>query len=131
MKDINKTITSGKLNRPPTHLTLSNGTDLILFTISCRETWKDSRGKDRFRVNEIECEVCGKSKNWCEEVLKTGRSYLIDGFLRSELINGKKKTCIRVFKVQDLELTQRSDQIMAILENSNSLEAAINKIKLL
>ena len=132
MKDINKTFNTGALMREPTHLVLDNGTPLILFTLSCKETWLNAKGVERFHVNQIDFEVLGKDLQWMKEHLKVGKRYLVEGFTRCDVINGNKKVRIRVFKIQHHEsMKEGLDQALRIIKNSSDLESARKKIELL
>ncbi len=132
MRDINKTFNTGTLTREPTLLVLDNGTPIILLTLSCKETWVNAKGVERFHINQIDLEILGKDKNWMEEHLKVGKRYLVEGFTRCDVIHGTKKVRIRIFKIQQHESTRDGiDQALRIIENSTDLESARKKIELL
>ena len=132
MKDINKTFNTGALMREPTHLVLSNGSPLILFTLACKETWLNGKGNEMSHSNQLDFEVLGKDLQWMQEHLKVGKRYLVEGFTRCDIINGNKKIRIRVFKIQPHESKKDGlDQALRIIENSIDLASAHKKIKLL
>lgn len=132
MQDINKTFNTGSLVREPTNLVLENGTPLILFTLSCKESWVTKKGVEKFHINKIDFEILGKDLRWMKEHLNVGKRYLVEGFTRCDVINGVKKSRIRVFKIQAHESIQDGlEQALRIMENSSDLESAIKKIELL
>ena len=131
MADINKVICTGFIEREPTMVTLNNGNRIVLFTLKCTESWLDANKKPRHHINEISCEIFKKDPKWIKEKLKVGTRYLVEGFLRTDVITGNLRTRVRVFNVQPLSGRDKLEIAKAILDNSADLESARNKINLL
>ena len=132
MKDINKVICTGIIEREPTMVTLSNGNKIVLFTIVSIETWHDANNKLRTYRNEIDCEIFKHDKNWVKENLICGIRYIVEGFLRSNILNDQKKLCVRVYRVQSFtDRDKKFERAKSILNNSADLQSAKNKINLL
>lgn len=142
MGDVNKTTLTGTAITNPSFTHLSNGTPLAIFTLKVREIWKTKSGQRQVRDNLIKIEALSKNSFWVRDFVSVGRRYYIDGYLRTDCINGVEETKVRVLHITEEENDEFLDgkqqgvkdgirQAFAITDNSKDLEAAKAKIRLL
>lgn len=138
MSDVNKTTHVGTAITNPSFVTLSSNTPAVVFTLKCRETWKNKRGDTQFKDNLFKVEILGKNAFRAKDTIKVGRRYHVDGYLRSDPINGVEEIRIRAFNIQEEDnslfkegLKEGLGRAFAVLDNSSDLEAALSKLKIL
>jgi single-stranded DNA-binding protein len=138
MSDVNKTTHVGTAVTNPSFINISSSTPVVVFTMKVRETWKNRKGEKQHKDNLFKVEVLGKNAFWVKENVRLGRRYHIDGYLRSDPINGVEEVRIRAFNVQEEDdgvftdgYKEGLNRAVSIVENSDDLEAARLKINLL
>ena len=95
MSDVNKTTHVGTAVTNPSFISISSSTPVVVFTLKVRETWKNRKGEKQFKDHIFKVEVLGKNAFWAKDNVRMGRRYHIDGYLRSDPINGLEEIRIR------------------------------------
>ena len=138
MSDVNKTTHVGTAVTNPSFISISSSTPVVVFTMKVRETWKNKRGDKQFKDNLFKVEVLGKNAFWVKDNVRMGRRYHIDGYLRSDPINGVEEVRIRAFNVQEEDDGVFKDgykeglkQALSMADNSDDLEAVKLKLNVL
>ena len=138
MGDINKVTLVGTAVTRPSFIELSSSTPSVVFTLRLKETWKNRKGEKQEKSNLVNIEVMGKNSFKAKEMIKVGRRYHIDGYLRTDPINGVEMTRIRTFHIEEEDnedfkegLREGLARAFALLDNSNDLEVAQSKLKVL
>lgn len=142
MTDINKTTHTGTAITNPAFSILNNGTPLSFFTFKCRETWEDKNGMKCHRDNLFKLEGLKRNAHWIRENVKAGRRYIVDGTLRSEIVNGVEEVKVRVLRIVEENnddylqgkregLREGLTRAFALVENSINSEATKAKLEIL
>jgi len=142
MGDVNKTTHTGVAITNPSFTYLGNKTPIAIFTLKVRETWMDRNGQKQFRDNHLKFEGLSKNAFWIQEHVQVGKRYSIDGYARTDVINGAEEQKFRVLHIIEEDNDAFQDgrkvgykegvtQALAITSNSSSLDAAQKKIELL
>ncbi len=142
MGDVNKTTHTGTAITNPSFTYLSNKTPMSIFTLKVRETWMNRSGVKQSRDNLLKFEALSKNAYWVKDNVKVGRRYYIDGYARSDSIHGMEDQKFRILHIIEEDNEEFQDgkklgykegvnQSLAILKNSDTLEAAVAKIELI
>jgi len=138
MGDINKVTLVGTAITKPSFVELSSKTPMIVFTLKLKEIWKNRRGERQQRGNLINIEVTGKNSFKAKDLIKVGRRYHIDGYLRSDPINGKEEVRVRCFHIEEEDDEQFNEGLkegfgraFALIDNSDDIGVAKSKLKIL
>lgn len=142
MGDVNKTTHTGTAITNPSFTYLSNKTPLAIFTLKVKETWTNRAGVKQSRDNLLKFEALSKNAHWVKENVRVGHRYYVDGYARTDSINGATDQKFRVLHItaEDNEEFQEGQKVgykegvnqsLAILRNSDTLESAEAKISLI
>lgn len=142
MSDLNKTTHIGTAVTNPSYINIGGTTPAIVFTLKVRENWKNKRGERQYKDNVFQVEVLGRNAFWAKENVMAGGRYHVDGYLRSDLINGAEEIRIRAFNVQEEEneeaklalkegLREGLTRAKALVTNSDDVKGALAKLEVL
>ena len=138
MSDVNKTTHVGTAVTNPSFINISSHTPIVVFTLKVRETWKNKKGITQHKDNLFKVEVLGKNAFWAKENVKLGQRYHVDGYLRSDPINGLEEVRIRAFNLQEEDnalfmegFKEGLSRAVALLDNSDDKESALAKLNIL
>jgi len=142
MGDLNKTTHTGVAITNPSFTYLGNGTPIGIFTLKVKETWLDKSGAKQSRDNLLKFEGLSKNAFWIKEHVSVGKRYYIDGYARTDVINGVEEQKFRVLHISEessddftegkkLGYKEGVAQTLAIAENSDTVEAVRGKIEIL
>lgn len=141
MGDVNKTTHTGTAITNPSFTYLSNKTPMAIFTLKVKETWVNKAGLKQSRDNILKFEALSRNAYWVKENVKIGGRYYIDGYARSDSINGVEDQKFRILHIIEDDSEDFSDgksvgykegltQALAIVKNSDTLESAKAKLDL-
>jgi len=142
MGDVNKTTHTGIAITNPSFTYLSNKTPMAIFTLKVRETWMTKSGVKQSRDNLLKFEALSKNAFWVKDNVKVGRRYYIDGYARTDSINGVEEQKFRILHIIEEDNEEFQDgkkvgykegiyQALAIIRNSDTLETAKAKLELI
>ena len=142
MSDVNKTTHTGVAITNPSFTMLSANTPMTIFTLKVRESWVNRSGTKQHRDNLLKIEVLGKNAYWARDHVKAGKRFLIDGYVRTDILNGVEEVRIRSFNISEEDDGLFMDgkregykegllQCFALLNNSDSLSIVKSKIEVL
>jgi single-stranded DNA-binding protein len=142
MGDINKVTLVGMAITKPSFVDLASKTPTVIFTLKVKETWKSPSGEKREKSNLVDIEVMGKNAFKAKDMVKVGKRYHVDGYLRSDPINGKEELRVRTFHIEEEDGEDYSQYVRegvidgmskayALMDNSDDLGSAKMKLKVL
>jgi single-stranded DNA-binding protein len=142
MGDVNKTTHTGVAITNPSFTYLGNGTPIAIFSLKVKETWSDKSGAKQSRDNLLKFEGLSKNAYWIKENVAPGKRYYIDGYARTDVINGVEEQKFRVLHISEESSDDFTEgkkigykdgvaQALAIVKNSASMEAVCGKLELL
>ena len=140
--DINKTTHTGVAATNPTYSTINESTPMAVFTLKVREQWQNKSGQTQHRDNLIRSETLGKNAHWVMSNVKAGKKYLVDGYIRFDVLDGVEVLRIRSFSINvydSLEFDQGKRigylegliQAFKIVKESDTLDSAKMKLEVL
>jgi len=131
---MNYVFLSGEVTTVPSMVSLPTKTPLCVFSIKVEETWVDRSQKKCRRFNNFKIEALGKNASGAYETLTLGSFVNIIGYLRTD----KDRTRVRAYTITAHDkdslaegYARALDQVIAIMENSDSKDQALNKIEVL
>lgn len=142
MGDVNKTTHTGTAITNPSFTYLSNNTPMAIFTLKVRETWNTRAGAKQSRDNLLKFEALSKNAHWVKDNVQVGKRYYIDGYSRTDCINGVEDVKIRILHITEEENDDFEEgnrvgyrkglaQCLSIVQNSDTLQSAELKLELL
>ena len=142
MGDVNKTTHTGTADSKPSFTYLSNKTPISIFTLKVRENWTNRAGVKQSRDNFLKFEALSKNAHWVKENVKVGRRYYIDGYARTDLINGIEDQKFRILHIteEDDEEYQEGkkvgyklgvNQTLSIFKHIDNIKAAMDKMDII
>ncbi len=99
--DLNHVTVSGSAETKPSVVTLASGTKLCMFTIKNTERYTQGDGRMGVHHNFLTIETLGKQADRCLLQVRPGRRYIIDGYLRSDVLNEQEQTRVRAYSVRE------------------------------
>lgn len=133
--DVNRCFLTGTVVSTPYTATVSHNTFFASFELQVNELYRDAKGRDRVKPNVIVIETLGKKAMQVRDNVKVNRRYVVDGYLRQDIMNGTNKVRVRAFAV----LPEKSDQsrlyyegirkALHLLKKSDSLESAAEEME--
>ena len=133
--DINKVWLSGLAVSNPILTRLQSKTPQSSFTIQVNEEFNDSMNNKQQKSNLIQIESLGKKAEITLDKVKQGARYMIDGYLRRDVIDGVEKVRVRSFAVypddsQDtFKYKEGIQQALEILKRSRDIPSAIKMLE--
>ena len=122
--DVNRVFQTGTAISTPYTTTVSQGTFFASFELQVNEVYRDARGRDRVKPNIFIVETLGKKAVQVKDMIKVNRRYVIDGYLRQDVINGTDKVRIRAFAV----LPEKSDTARSYYDGIKRALTVIKKL---
>lgn len=133
--DINKVWLSGLAVSNPTLTRLPSKTPQSSFILQVNEEFNDSLGDKKQKSNLIQIESLGKKAEITLEKIKQGARYMVDGYLRRDVVEGVEKVRVRSFAVypddsQDtFKYKEGIQQALEILKRSRDIPSAIKMLE--
>ena len=142
MGDVNKTTHTGIAISKPTLTYLNAKTPLAIFTLKVRETWRNMNGDLQSRDNLLKMEALKKNAHWVKTHVKVGHRYCIDGYIRSEDLDGREDIKVRILHIEKEETDGFHDgkrigireglkQAQNLLKNARGVDQAIEMIDII
>jgi single-stranded DNA-binding protein len=103
--DVNRGLLTGVVVSAPYTTTVSKNTFFASFELQVNEVYRDANGRDKVKPNIFVIETLGRKAMQVKDMVKVNRRYVVDGYLRQDIINGVNKVRIRAFAV----LPEKSD----------------------
>ena len=135
MPDLNKVQLSGLVTSQPILTKLASKTPFCTFTIQILEKFRDRNNVEQTKPNLIRVESLGRSAETNALKVMKGKRYVVDGYLRQDIVDGHESVMVRSFAVYPDESGDNSryneglQQAMKILSTSRDLSSALEKIK--
>ena len=133
--DVNRCFLTGTVISTPYTATVSHNTFFASFELQVNELYRDAKGRDRVKPNVIVIETLGKKAMQVRDNVKVNRRYVVDGYLRQDIMNGVNKVRVRAFAV----LPEKSDQsrlyyegirkALNVLKQSDTIESAAEEME--
>lgn len=133
--DINKVWLSGLVVSSPILTRLQSKTPQSSFTLQVNEEFKDSVGDKKQKPNLIQIESLGKRAEITLDTIKQGGRFMVDGYLRRDMIEGVEKMRVRSFAIypddsQDtFKYKEGIQQALEILKRSRDIPSAIKMLE--
>ena len=133
--DLNRVWISGTVVSDPVYSALSSGTESCVFTLQVNEQFKDRDGSLRVKSNAVRVECLGHQARKAKELVRTGRRYFVDGYLRIDTGERGEFFRVRSYKIQKDDSEASSHHIegirhaLAVLKKSRSVESAIKSLE--
>ena len=131
---MNYVFLAGIVTSMPTLITLPTSTKLSVFTMKVEETWLSREGERKKRYNYFKIEGLGQNADMIHKSIQPGNHINVVGYLRTD----NNKLRVRVYSVSlntkegVLEGYGKAiNQVLAILEDNDRMDQALQKIKLL
>jgi single-stranded DNA-binding protein len=97
--DLNSVQLVGELIGSPYIHTTRQGTEILLGRLQVVERFQLADGRQASHTNDIAFEVVGKIDRYLD-LLKPGKRYHLNGYLRVDVLKGEQKTRVRCFSIQ-------------------------------
>jgi len=137
MFDTNKVILSGIAQSKPIFTKMTTSTPITTFTLQINEQFKDRTGKAQYKINFITIEALGRLAENTINLVKEGKRYVVDGYIRQDLEDGVNYVRVRAFliypdRVSDSFVFEKAvKKSLDVLKTSRSLEDAKQKLECL
>lgn len=135
MSDINKVWVSGLVVNRPLYTRLASRTPITTFAMEVNERFIDGQGKACVKTNTFNIESLGRGAELSADRVHQGKRYMIDGYLRSDVIEGVEQVRVRTFAVHPddttdtVNYTEGLRQAIEVLKRSRNLQAAIEELE--
>jgi len=135
MADINKVWISGLVVTPPVFSRLREKTPRTSFSIQINEQFRDGGGNLQIKPNIIKIESLGKHADLTVQKVKPGQRYVVDGYLRQDVIDQRDEVKVRTFAIYPDESAESVhhrkglEEALKILVGSRDLESAVEKVR--
>lgn len=135
MSDINKVWLSGIVVSDPILTKLSSKTPFCTFSLEVKEKFLDRNGQPQFKASIIQVESLGKSAETTATKVKKGVRFIVDGYLRQDIVNGHEHVKVRTFAVypdesnETLIYKEGIKQALDVIKKSRDKESAIANLE--
>lgn len=113
---LNKVMLIANLTRDPDARSTTSGTSVVNLGLAVNRKWKDKDGNQKEDTVFVDCDVWGKSADFCRDYLRKGNKVFIDGRLKMDTWEdrntGDKRSKLGIVaeSVQNLSPRSNSDQ---------------------
>ena len=135
MSDINKVWLSGLVVTRPLFTKLPSTTPVTSFLLQINEKFRDREKNVQFKQNLIPIESLGKNAESTADRVKEGSRFIVDGYLRQDLVGDRNTIRVRSFAIypdessEDAHYKNGLSQALKILAVSPDLKSAAAKIQ--